>query len=74
MKSFVHRVGETTITKEGYLVTITKYTMSNDIEVTFNDEQNTTIKTSYKQFKKQNICNHKRWYGVFFKRFKPCWL
>ena len=66
MKGYTHRVGETITTKEGYLATIVAYTVSTDIEVIFNDEQNTKIKTRYEQFQKQNICNpnHRSVYGV----------
>lgn len=69
MKKDINRVGETTITKEGYAITIVKYINAHNIEVQFNDDIETTKNTTYSQFKKGNICYpyHRSVYGVGYK-------
>jgi hypothetical protein len=56
-KASLNRIGEENINYQGCLMRITKYNKSNNIEIEFQDQYKTHIKSTYGEFKRGQIKN-----------------
>lgn len=57
MPQKMNKVGETNKSNQGYMMTIIKYYDYHNIEIMFNDEQNTVVHADYSAFQKGKVKN-----------------